>query len=72
MPIWMVRMYAEMLPRVRAEQQIAASAAAAYPHLEKFDGRAYMRDLRLKTGKRSSRKPRKGELEAMGIKVVKE
>ena len=62
-PRWLVRLYAEMMDGIEAEEQLAAITAASSPYMEKADGEAMMNDLRSSARKMRRRLAGLGEYE---------
>lgn len=74
-PNAIIRIYAEALGSILAEQQLGAIEAAAYPHLEKGDQKSLTRRLTRMVGVDQVEKLRDpadalGTLPAMGIGVI--
>lgn len=62
-----------MLPRLRAEEQLAAVSAANAPHAEREEARDYMRSLENVAGAGAApRKATLADIASLGIGIVTE
>lgn len=60
-----------MLPRLQAEEALAARGAAIYPFLETAEQRSRVRELEQQAGTAEPpRKPTRADLQGIGIQVV--